>query len=194
MTSSIVLASESPFRKQLMLQLGTNFETAKPLANEDLLKTKFKGPQTQLAEYLAKAKAESLLSLYPNSLIIGSDQVLLLNGEILNKPNSKEEVISRLNQLQGKTHELHTALAVYFQGNWESNTIVAELNMKPLTSNEIESYASLDLAIGCAGGYKIESKGPLLFNSIKTEDHFSIVGLPLLSLSKILNKFGFSPL
>ncbi|MCJ8277153.1 MAG: septum formation protein Maf [Bdellovibrionales bacterium] len=192
MSSPIILASESPFRKNLMNQIGLEFEAARPLIDEDQMKDQ--ALPTDLPAFLAKAKAASLIETHPNSIIIGSDQVLILKGQVLNKPKTRDEVIERLEQLQGQTHTLHTGLAVYHQGQWDIETIIAEMAMRELSKDEIERYCDLDQAVGCAGGYKIESRGPLLFSSIKTEDHFSIIGLPLLSLTSILRKLGISPL
>lgn len=192
--SSIILASESPYRKNLMEQLGLSFLATKPLVDEEELKTQLNLDDVHLAQALAKAKAESLIKKYPESLIIGSDQVLILEGKALNKPHNKEEVIERLQQLQGKNHELHTALAVYYKGQWFEETVIAKLKMRALGPEEIESYYELDPAVGCAGGYKLESKGPLILESIQTDDHFSIIGLPIFSLVKILQSLHFSPL
>ena len=190
----IILASESPYRKSLMEQLGLPFTATKPLVDEEEVKKSLTVANNLLARALAKSKAESLIKTNPQSLIIGSDQVLILEGKVLNKPHSKEEVLERLHQLQGRQHELHTAIAVYYNGQWFEETVVAKLKMRALSPEDIETYYSMDPAIGCAGGYKLENKGPLLLESIQTEDHFSIIGLPLFSLVKILHGLGFSPL
>ena len=194
MKKKLVLASESPFRKALMHQIGLSFTTAKPTVDEEDVKSRLDVDPKDLAQHLARAKAESLVTNFPESIIIGSDQVLLLSGEVLNKPQSKGEVIARLQQLQGKTHQLHTAISIFFDGHWKEETVIAELKMKPLNADQINKYYQLDQATDCAGGYKIECHGPLLFDSIQTSDYFSIIGLPLLSLVRILDDLGNSPL
>ena len=194
MSSPLLLASESPFRKNLMKQIGLDFQSSKPLIKEHLLKAQLDVEPTELAAALAKAKAESLIPHARHSIIIGCDQVLLLNGRPLDKPSTAKQVTQRLQELQGQTHQLYTALAVYHEGQWSCETVVAEMEMRALSLAQIEKYYELDQTIGCAGGYKIESRGPLLFKSIETSDYYSIIGLPLLSLIRILSDLGNAPL
>ncbi|MCB0379125.1 MAG: septum formation protein Maf [Bdellovibrionales bacterium] len=190
----IILASESPFRKQLLEQIGLPFEAVPPLSDENKEKNNFYGPTPDLAGYLAKIKADSLVARYPKAIIIGADQTLSFQGQILSKPHNTEQAKTRLLQLQGETHILITALAVYHQGKWYQNQVTAKMSMRRLNSKEVEHYIRLDNPVGCAGGYKIECHGPLLFEKIECEDFYSIIGIPLISLCNILRKIGFSAL
>ena len=187
----LLLASTSPFRKKLLEDAGFRFKTQKPLVDEEELKNKSKAPLKELPLFLAKAKAESLVKDFPDHIIIGSDQVALLGDTLLNKPKTKDEAMDRLQELSGKTHELLTAIAVYCDGHWKTHTERASMTMTSLAPEEIVNYVERDLPIGCAGGYKIESLGITLFESIQTKDHHSIVGLPLLALTRFLRELGF---
>ncbi len=184
--SELILASASPYRAQLLQQVGLSFSAVSPQVDEEILKNKYQGPPQKLAEFLAYEKALSLADDYPESLIIGSDQVLLFGNKILSKPKSKTEVIERLTTLQGRTHWLLTAICLLEKGEKQSWTVEAQMTMHSLSPKEIEDYYLKDQALGCAGGYKIECSGPLLFEKIQTEDHYSIIGLPLLSLLSAL--------
>ncbi len=184
----IILASLSPYRAQLLHQIGLKFKAQAPLIDEEESKKLFTGTHKKLAEYLAFEKAMSLQKKYPESTIIGSDQVLLFKNNVLSKPKTQEEVIERLSTLQGQTHTLVTALCVLSPQHKKIVSVEAHMTMYPLSPMQIQDYFEKDQAIGCAGGYKIESHGPLLFEKIQTEDYFSIIGLPLLSLIAILKK------
>ena len=190
MDSKLVLASGSVFRKKLLAQLAVEFDVASPKISERAIESEFEGPIQQLAEHLAVKKAESLRSQYPNRPIIGSDQVLILDGKTLNKPESLFEVKQRLQLLQGKGHQLLTGLCLLTSGQVYKTTVEARLTMYPLSEKEIDAYVQLDQAVGCAGGYKIEAGGALLFQKITTEDYSSIIGLPLLSLVAFLRQEG----
>lgn len=191
---SLILASESPFRKALMEQVGFPFECHSPPLDEREVQKTFTGSNPEVAEFLAKAKALSLSQKFPEHIIIGSDQTLILEGDIFHKPKTKQEVIERLMLLQGKTHELHTGLCLHKKGETKTMTSLARMTMHPLTLEEAQNYAELDQPIGCAGGYKIEQTGPVLFSKIETTDYFSIIGLPVLSLVSILREWGISRL
>lgn len=188
--SKLILASTSVHRKKILQQLSLDFESHAPCVDERQLEKEFRNPIERLPEYLARKKAESLLNRFHQHPVIGSDQVLLFKGKTLNKPNTDDEVMERLNLLQNNTHELHTALCFIYKGHVHTSTTVARLTMHPLTPTEIAHYVQLDHPIGCAGGYKIEAHGPLLFQSIETSDFYSIVGLPVLNLVALLRKEG----
>lgn len=190
MKPKLILASQSPYRQELLKQVGLKFEAHPAKMDERKSELDFYGPTHQLAEYLSLKKAESLKSLFPNDVIIGSDQVLILEDKKLNKPDTMKEVVARLNQLNGKTHHLSTGLCVLHQESVYTTTVTSELKMHSLSQAEILNYAKLDQPLGCAGGYKIEKQGPLLFESVKTSDHHSIIGLPLFALLSYLRKIG----
>jgi len=187
----LILASTSPYRKMLLDARGIVYKAVAPMCDEDALKD----PQLDalaLTQKLAQAKAESLKPLYPQAYIIGSDQVLSFNNKIYGKPKTKEKALAQLLELQGKTHHLVTSLCLSSpQKTWIHTETVA-LTMHPWSQAELELYINADMPLDCAGSYKLEKKGLLLFKEIQAQDYESIIGLPLLKLFSILKGEGFT--
>lgn len=186
----LILASTSKYRGALLSQLGWPFDAIAPGVDEDQLKSKDLSP-TQLAMELAKLKALAVFQKHPEACVIGSDQVCMLNGELLGKPGSKEKAIEQLQRMQGTHHELITAVTIlYPQGeiNFHNRTL---LFMRPLSVTEITRYIEEDLPLDCAGSYKLETKGIKLFEKIEMDDHTSIIGLPLIQLNNQLLLIGY---
>jgi septum formation protein len=187
---SVLLASSSVYRRSLMDQLQIPYRHASPSVDESLLKKSAPVSLPDLPLYLAEQKARSLIEQNREGITIGSDQMAVLDGQMLDKPGTRERAIEQLLLLQGKTHQLVTAVAVHKKGQWERANIITELRMKTLTRSQIESYVDKENPMDCAGSYKIERLGIVLFEDIKTSDPSAIVGLPLIALSKILEKLG----
>jgi septum formation protein len=145
-----------------------------------------------VAEVLARAKAEAVSELAPKAYVIGGDQVLALGETILSKPDGMEAARRQLLALSGKTHNLHTAVAVATGGEtiWAETTI-ATLHMRKLTPEFIGRYlaAAGEDVLSSVGAYQIESLGIQLFDKIEG-DYFSILGLPLLPLLDALRREG----
>ncbi len=194
MSQPLVLASQSPFRKALLQQLGLTFTTESPQVDERTFEEKFQGDITELALALSIEKAKSVATKHPKAVVIGSDQVLVFRNETLSKPTSLKEVEERLHLLAGHTHELHTGLCVIKDEAMKTASIRSSMTMRSLSTEQISRYATKDQPIGCAGGYKIEKAGPLLFSEVETSDHSSIIGLPLLSLVAFLHDWKISGL
>jgi len=190
----IVLASSSPYRKKLMEQVNIPFEQQNPTVDEEELRQKAPVSIPDLPMYLAKQKAESLVAANPGAIVIGCDQMGLLKGLPLNKPGTREKAVEQLKKLQGQSHQLITALAVNFNGKWELHTDITVMKMRPLTEEKIKNYVHLDDPVNSSGSYKVESMGLALFEDIETKDHTAIIGLPMLALCRILEKFGHSVL
>lgn len=186
----VLLASESAYRRQLLQQINLKFNAQAPTVDEDHLKKMAPVSLSDLPLYLAKKKAESLLSANPGGITIGCDQMGLLKGQPLNKPGTKDKAIEQLKKMQGQTHQLITAMAVHYKHVWETHTDITLLRMKPLTETQIRHYVDLENPVNCAGSYKIEGLGLTLFESIETKDHTAIIGLPVMALCRILEKFG----
>ncbi len=183
MESKIILATGSVYRQQIFEKMKIPFETHRPDIDERSLEKSFQGSLEELSSHLALKKAESLKSLFPKGIVVGSDQVLVFNKQSFPKPESKKEVIERLGLLQGKTHFLSTALAVIHDSKpVYKKTVTSTMLMHPLCENEIVSYVEADNPVGCAGGYLFEKKGALLFKEVRTSDPYSIIGFPLLAL------------
>jgi septum formation protein len=184
----LVLASTSPYRKELLAKLALDFSAQAPLCDEDSFKEKIKDPKA-LAQTLAREKAESLAT--PDNCVIGGDQLVVFKGEILGKPGDKEKANEQLNRMQGQSHELITAVCVIFRGEMHEILNITRLQMRKLSTAQIQSYVERDLPLDCAGSYKIEKSGITLMENVDCSDFSAIQGLPLIALVKILTKLGF---
>jgi septum formation protein len=185
---SLVLASTSRYRRKLMDQLGVDYVAAAPVGEED---HGLGLPPEKLVVELAVGKAKSLKQAYPQALIIGSDQVASLDGEILFKPGTGERAKEQLTRLAGKTHQLFTGLAVLdpATSRLETTLDVHHMTIRALTPNQIDAYVELDDPVDCAGAYKVEGRGIALFESMRGEDFSGIIGLPLTKLVTLLKRF-----
>lgn len=188
----LVLASTSPYRKELLQRLGLKFEAQRPLFDEDSVKLSsvVKAlPPDQLCLFLGTEKAKSLAQA--NNCVIGGDQMLVLNGEIIGKPGTSEKAISQLQKMQGKTHELLTSVSIFYRQEHHRFLNRTRMSMIPLTHEQIQHYVELDQPLDCAGSYKIEKHGITLFEKMETEDFTAIQGLPLLQLAQTLRQLGY---
>ena len=184
---NIILASASPFRKAQLEKLNIKFKAEPPLINEDDFKSNFEHP-VKLCETLAFEKANSLLSKYPNHLIIGADQLVELDSKILGKPSTKENALKQLMQMSGKTHTLITSVCVLTKDSKKEHTDITKLTMKSLKEKELQKYIDFDNPLNCAGSYKIECAGLSLFSKVESKDHSAIIGLPMISLIEFLRE------
>lgn len=191
-THKIILASTSPYRKKLLIQLNIPFTVLPPAVDEEELKKNSSVSLPDLPLFLAKKKAESLCSLYPQNIIIGCDQLGMIHTTAIHKSGSRARAIEQLKSLQGQTHSLITAFSVHSMGHWYHHVDTTHLHMRQLTDEQIIRYVDLENPIDCAGSYKIEGLGIALFEKIETQDPTAIVGLPLMALSRILEKIGLS--
>jgi septum formation protein len=192
-TKTLILASTSIYRKALLEQLAVPFQILKPIFDEDIYKRAHPAPAARpeaFAESLAFLKAESLKG--PCKVVLGGDQLVTHEEEILGKPHTREVAIQQLLRLQDKEHQLMTAICVFDGNEFTSHLDITRLQMKPLTRAQIERYVDLDSPLDCAGSYKIEKHGIMLFEKIESQDFSAIQGLPLIALSRILMKAGFS--
>ena len=190
--NELVLASTSIYRADLLKKLGIKFRAEKPKFDENAHKkilVEQNATPLQIAEALSKGKANSLKSV--TATVIAGDQLVHLNGKILGKSGTFENALSQLKSLRGKVHELITAVTVLTDSyEWHLNHLT-QLSMKTLTDLEIENYLRADQPYDCAGSYKIESRGLILFDEIKTDDFSAIQGLPLLWISNRLKEMGY---
>jgi septum formation protein len=189
----LVLASTSVYRRVLLERLGVPFRCRAPLCDESVLKAQ--GDESnprKLAESLARAKAESLISAEPGAAIVGCDQVVSFGGAVFGKPSTACRAADQLMAMVGRSHELITALAVIGGGRTYQHTDVTTLWLRPLTRDAIERYIAADQPLDCAGSYKLESLGIALFEKIESSDHTAITGLPLIALVSILRELGYA--
>lgn len=173
------------------MRLGIPFETASPNIDEIPLD----GETADLtSQRLAKAKASALSSRFMQHLIIGSDQVALLDGVQLGKPGSHERATLQLQQMRGKTIEFHTALCLLNTVTGHSQTHVdnTRVTMRDYSDEDIERYLNQEKPYDCAGSAKTEGLGITLIAAIENQDPTAIIGLPLISLVTMLKNEGIS--
>lgn len=199
----LILASSSPYRCTLMDRLRLPYRSLAP-DFEEKLPGQVPDPRTLVLEN-ALGKAGSLLAAYPDCLIIGSDQVAVCEGEVLRKPGTVERAIEQLQRLAGREHELLTAVAVVGRpedraegtaGKPASETALAinRLRMRPLSHGQAKAYVLQERPLDCAGAYKAEGLGIVLFEHLQGNDPTAIMGLPLIALTELLRRFGADPL
>jgi len=186
----LVLASTSVYRRALLKRLGVPFRCRAPLCDESVLKGEGSNP-ARLAERLAHAKAASLVAIEPGAAIIGCDQMVSFDGQVFGKPLTAARAVDQLTAMAGGSHELITALVVIRGERTHRFTDVTTLRMRRLSRAAIERYVAADRPFDCAGSYKLESRGIVLFEEIESKDHTAITGLPLIALVSILRELGF---
>ncbi len=186
----LVLASTSKYRAQLLGQLGWAFSSEDPGVDETPFKQMDLAP-ADIALKLSRLKSEAVFSRNPVCCVIGSDQVCAIGEAIFGKPKSKDAAVKQLQELNGKTHELLTAVTVTSPHGQTSFLNVTRLHMRELTTDEIIRYVEADLPLDCAGSYKLEARGIKLFERIEMDDHTAIIGLPLIELSQVLLNLGY---
>jgi septum formation protein len=189
----LILASTSPHRRALLERLGLSFRVEAPTIDEEALKAQFVGQEPRLlAARLAEAKAGSIAKRNPGALVIGGDQVVSFEGRILGKPGTTVRAKAQLLSMVGRTHELITALAVRRDRQVYTHLDVSRLRLRSLTAEEVTRYVEADQPLDCAGSYKLEARGIMLFERIVTEDQSAITGIPLIALTSALREFGYA--
>ncbi len=189
----LVLASTSSYRKALLDRLRLNFVTANPSIDETPLAGE---PPEQLAKRLALAKAKAVADSYPDALIIGSDQVAVVQGQILGKPGTRDGAQAQLEAASGKNVCFLTSLCLYNSRskNYQLGLIPFQVVFRDLSQSQIRRYIELDNPLDCAGSFKWEQTGIVLFKSMQGSDVTSLQGLPLITLTDMLLREGVSPL
>jgi septum formation protein len=188
----LLLASTSRYRRELLSRLGIPFEAIAPTCDEEALKLRALSPE-QMALYLASEKARSVAQQHPDAFVIGSDQLVELDGQRLGKPHSQERALEQLMSMRGKSHQLLTALCLECPtGEQITHLDRHVLTMPMLPEESLRRYVDADDPLDCAGSYKIEARGIALFERIQGEDFTAITGLPLIALTRLLRERGFS--
>lgn len=186
----LVLASTSKYRAVLLNKLGWSFSSEDPKVDETPLKL-LDLESGDIALRLSRLKSEAVFAKNPTSCVIGSDQVCAIGKNIYGKPLSKDGAVRQLSEMNGKTHELLTAVTVTWPGGQTSFLNVTRLHMRDLSIEEITRYVETDLPLECAGSYKLEEAGIKLFERIEMDDHTAVIGLPLIELSNVLLNLGY---
>ncbi len=185
----LVLASTSPFRRELLERLGLSFETCAPEVDE----TREAGEKPEaLVMRLAARKAEAVAQRFPKALIIGSDQVACLEDRVLGKPGSRDNAMRQLRDSAGKEVLFLTGLCL-FNGMSGRRQVICEpfrVRFRELDDERIARYVDAEQPFNCAGGFKSEGLGITLFRGLHGEDPNALIGLPLIRLVDMLAEEG----
>jgi len=189
MARLVVLASTSPFRRELLARLQLPFETAVPEADESALEGE---APAATAKRLAEAKARAVVQHYPDALIIGSDQVAANGRERFGKPGKRENAIAQLRLMRGKEVVFHTGLCLLNSATGRAQVCCVDTHVgfRDLTDAEIESYLDKEDALNCAGSAKSEGLGISLLNYLRGDDPNALIGLPMIALCDMLRAEG----
>lgn len=188
--SSLILASTSRYRAELLQRLGLPFQALAPEVDE----TPSPGePAQKLAARLAQAKAESIARRHPQAWVLGSDQAAACEGRLLGKPGSRDAACEQLAALSGRHAMFATGVALV-RGDGARllrDLDVTVVKLRRLGTAAIERYVDAEPAYDCAGGFKIEGLGISLFEDIQSRDPTGLIGLPLISTARMLRKAGY---
>ena len=190
---SLILASTSRYRRELLARLRLPFEALSPGTDETPLPGE---PPAALAERLALAKARAIAARLPDAVVIGADQVADVDGVAIGKPGDHANAVSQLRAMSGRTIVFHTALAVVraSTGFAELRRVPVRVRFRTLDDDEIASSLRAEQPYDCAGSAKCETLGIALLDAIESDDPTALVGLPLIATCQLLRRAGLDPL
>lgn len=186
---ALVLASTSPFRQEILDKLHIPYTAVAPDCDETAQPNE---GARQLVVRLAEEKAKSCVLAEP-SLVIGSDQVCVVNDEIIGKPLSQENAVKQLKQQSGQTITFYTGLALYNTetGQCDSSLDTFTVHFRHLSDEQITRYVEKEQPLYCAGSFKCEGLGIALFEKLEGKDPNTLIGLPLIDLIDLLAKHNY---
>lgn len=189
----LVLASSSPYRREILTKLGLPFECYSPEIDESALSNEL---PIELVKRLAIQKAQAVATQYPKALIIGSDQVAVLDNIVMTKPHTYANAIKQLQASSGQEVTFLTSLCLFNSLTNKHQVIVSPYSVEflSLTDQQIEHYLLKEQPYNCAGSFKSEGLGITLFKRFKGDDPNSLIGLPLIELTQMLRAEGVEPL
>jgi len=189
----LVLASGSPFRRDLLERLGIPFTTAVPDVDET--RQPDESPQ-ELVVRLAEVKARAVAESHPNALVIGSDQVAYLDGAVIGKPGNREQAIAQLTRASAREVVFHTGLCLLNTATRRTQRCCEpfRVHFRQLSRARIEAYVNRERPFNCAGSFRSEGLGIALFERLEGDDPNTLVGLPLIRLIAMLGQEGIDPL
>jgi len=185
----LVLGSTSPFRRALLERLGLPFVTDSPEVDESRLPGET--PEALVAR-LSRAKAEAVAARHPGALVIGSDQVAVIDDQILGKPGDHANAVRQLGAASGRVVTFLTGLCLFDAANGEAQGCVEpfRVHFRTLSAAQIEGYLQRETPYNCAGSFKSEGFGITLFERLEGDDPNSLIGLPLIRLVGMLAAKG----
>ncbi len=191
MPRTLILASTSRYRRELLSRLGIAFDTRSPDVDE--AQAAHEAPR-DTALRLAEEKARAVAKLFPEAVVVGSDQIAEVNSTRLNKPGGHEKAVQQLRLMSGQRVLFHSALAVVClaENGCECDVVPTAVNMRVFDDGQIERYLRAEKPYDCAGSAKVEGLGITLVSAIHSNDPTALIGLPLIRLSEMLRGFGYS--
>jgi septum formation protein len=188
--SQLILASTSPWRRELLGRLKLPFEAVAPEVDEAAQQHE---TPVERAQRLALAKAEAVSRRFPQACVIGSDQVAVCKGEILDKPGSIERCRLQLRHLSGAAANFHSAVAIVPAAGCPAIQFIETTTVyfRTLGHDEIVRYVETEAPLDCAGGFRAEALGISLFARVLSDDPTSLIGLPLIALARALRQLGY---
>lgn len=188
----LVLASQSPSRKQQLQDLGFVF-TIQPSGIDENIYKNTDSSMPDICQKIAKAKVQKVAKDFPSTTcILGGDQMVVLGKKIFNKSTSTKQAVQNLTQLQGNTHLLLTSLHITYKEQSFSYLEISKMHMRKLSQEQITKYVYLAKPLHCAGSYALERYGVALFQKIETTDQTAIIGFPIITLINQLLRWGIS--
>lgn len=186
----LVLASTSPYRRELLARLQIPFEICAPETDETPMPDE---TPAATAERLSEAKARAVAGRFPAALIIGSDQVAYCGAQRFGKPGTRDKARLQLRELSGHAVVFHTGLCLLNSATGRSHMrgIATEVRFRELSDGEIERYLEKEDALNCAGSARSEALGISLLEWMRSDDPTALVGLPLIALAEMLRAEGF---
>ena len=184
----LILASTSPYRRQMLERLKLSFRCEAPHIDETPLPDE---TIPHLVERLSREKARAVARKHPDAWVIGSDQSAMVDGLQLSKPGDYDTAFRQLKKLSGRTVAFHTGLCVCHNGRCETTMDVTETVFRPLSDALIHYYLTQEAPFNCAGGIKSEGLGILLLKAVRNEDPSALIGLPLIRLIDLLEKLNY---
>jgi septum formation protein len=190
MGARLLLASTSPYRRELLSRLRIPFDIARPEVDE----TPHPGESPlALAQRLAAAKAATIVVRQGDAWVIGSDQVAELDGEPLGKPGGRDQALAQLAAMSGRSVAFRTALCVMHRDLGRFDAVdTTVVRFRSLGGDEIARYVDAEQPFDCAGSFKSEGLGIVLFEAVDTSDPTALVGLPLIATARLLRQAGFA--
>jgi MAF protein len=191
-TPALLLASSSPFRRQLLDKLGLDFIHQSPDIDESPLADE---SPVALVMRLAREKAGALAGSHPDTLIIGSDQVAVIGDRVLGKPGTREKAIEQLSAASGQRVTFLTGLCLLNTATGRTQVACDpyHVQFRTLRPAQIERYVDAEQPLNCAGSFKSEGLGIVLFKALEGRDPNTLVGLPLILLTEFLAAEGVAP-
>lgn len=185
---TLILASGSPYRAQMLERLGLPFTTATSGIDET--------PRTDekpedLVRRLALEKARQVAASHPDALVIGADQVSVLGGDILGKPGGRARAIAQIGRMSGQRVDYLSGIALVGPAGERVGIVPTRLEYRVLTPSEIERYVDRDKPFDCAGAMRSEGLGIALLKSLSSDDPTALIGLPLIRVAEWLRAAGF---